>query len=398
MPAPLLAVADYEARAREMMPLVLFRAKFHMETDNIGPFNAIKFQPRVLVNSGKRDLSTEVLGQKISFPVMCAASGSHQLFHPDGELATARAAGGVGTLMALSLSSNFSMEEVAQVATGPLWFQVYLLKDRELTASMVHRAEKAGYKAILFTVDIAGSSGFTRKLRSARWGDITYGYIPEADARMGNFIGIGRPDLEKSPDHYDGIRDRGITWGEVDWIRSLTSLPLIIKGIQTAEDARLCIDHGADGILVSNHGANTVPGARSTIEALPDVVEAAGDKVEVFLDGGVRRGTDVLKALALGARAVLIGRAMFFGLVVDGEKGLRAVLEILRQELDSAMGFCGVASLRNVDRTLVTRPVRANGRDVVSQLEGLARLVEQGYVSKQEFETLKMGLIRGDES
>ena len=394
MPAPLLTVADYEARAREMMPGVLFNAKFHMNTDNVGPFDSIKFRPRVLVDASAPDLSTEVLEHRISLPVMCAASGSHQLFHPDGELATARAAGVVGTLMGLSTSSNFSLEEVAQAATGPLWFQLYMLKDREVTASLISRAEKAGYKAIVITVDNSSSTGFTRRQRSARWGDIPYGYVVQADSTHGNFRGLGIPELEHSTDHYAGSRERGLTWSDVDWARSVTALPLVIKGVQTAEDARLCLDHGAQGVLVSNHGAMTAPSTRATIEALPEVADAVGDGLEVFFDGGVRSGADVLKALALGARAVFIGRAMLYGLVVNGEMGQISVLNILREELSAAMGFCGVQAVRTVPRGLVTGlVVHPNGNGIVNDLERLVQLLEQGHVTEGEFKTLKAKLI-----
>ena len=394
MGSPLLTIADYEARAREIMPRTLFDVMFGAvgapdwltHTRNVEAFDSIKLRPRVLVDVSHRDLTTEVLGQKISLPVMLAPGGIHQRVHPEGELASARAAGSLGTIMAVGVASSFSIEEVAEVATGPLWFQLYFLRDRELTAALVSRAADAGYTGLVLTVD--NTLGGTSRER-----EYTGSYVLEPGRVMKNFEGV---DLAKDLtwDSWPEGLETGLSWPHLEWLRSITSLPLVIKGIQTAEDARLCLEHGVDAIIVSNHGGHALEGTEGTIEMLPQIAHEVGDQVEVYLDSGVRRGTDVLKSLALGARAVFIGRAMFWGLAVDGELGVRRVLEMLRNELDEAMALSGVTDVKNVGRSLVVEP--NGGRrppDVVGQLERLARLLEQGYLTRQEFESQKANLL-----
>lgn len=392
-PIPLLTVPDYEARARDTMPRALFDRLFGTygapdwvtNTNNVAAFNAIKLRPRVLVDVSHRDLSTEVLGQKISFPVMLAPAGTHQRAHPRGELASARAAGAVGTTMGLSTASSYSIEEVADAATGPLWFQLYFFRDRELTEILVRRAQNAGYNALMLTVDNLGARSREREYR--------YAYTLQAERTLKNFVGIERPNLP-TRDNFGESFESALNWSDLEWLRSITSMPLVIKGVQTAEDASLCVEHGADALVVSNHGGHALQGTKGTIEMLPEVADAVGDRVEVFLDGGIRRGTDVLKSLALGAKAVFIGRAIFWGLSVDGEAGVRRVLELLRDELDVAMGLSGVTDVKNVDRSLVVEPNGgARGHDVIDQLERLARLLEQGYLTREEFETQKAKLL-----
>lgn len=390
---PLLTVPDYEARARDTIPRALFDRLFGTygapdwvtNTNNLAAFNAVKLRPRVLVDVSHRNLTTEVLGQKINFPVMLAPTGTHQRAHPQGELASARAAGAMGTIMGLSTASSYSIEEVAEVATGPLWFQLYFFRDRELTEILVRRAHSAGYTALMLTVDNLGARSREREYR--------YAYTLQSERILKNFVGIELPNLP-TRDNFGESFESALNWSDLEWLRSITSMPLVIKGIQTAEDARLCVEYGANALVVSNHGGHALQGTKGTIEMLPEVAEAVGDRVEVFLDGGIRRGADVLKALALGAKAVFIGRAIFWGLSVDGEAGVRRVLDILRDELDVAMGLSGVTDVKNVDRTLVEGP---NGmgleNDVVGQLERLARLVEQGYLTREEFETQKAKLL-----
>ncbi len=347
-----MTIADYEARARELMDRALFDRMFGSfgaptwegYTNNLAALAAIKLRPRVLVDVSHRDLSTEVLGQKISFPVMFAPTGGHQRAHPEGELATARAAGAAGTILTLSTASSYSIEEVHSVATGPLWFQLYVFRERRLSEILAKRAEAAGYSALVVTVDNLGAVYTERKDR--------YEYDTEGASRVrANFVGIDLPGLPAviGNDFYDP----SFNWSDLAWLRSLTNLPLVIKGIQTAEDAKLCVEHGVDGIVVSNHGGHDLDAARASIDALPEVVEAVGDRAEVYMDGGIRRGTDVLKALSMGAKAVFIGRPMLWGLAVDGEAGALRVLELLRDELAVAMGFSGVTSVKNVSRSLV---------------------------------------------
>ena len=309
-------------------------------------FDSIMIRPRMLVDVSERDTSTNVLGQRIQFPVMLAPAGHHRRGHPEGELASARAAGSMGTAMLLSAASSYTLEEVAKGATGPMWFQQYLYKDRALTKSFTERARAAGCSAICITVDSRQPGKIERDIRNAYVTppSPTYGSVePERQVHaLGEQQG-GAPALV----------DQGSTWSDLEWLVSEIPLPVVVKGIMTAEDARLCVQHGARAVVVSNHGARLLDTTFATIEVLPEIVEAVDGRLEVYLDGGIMRGTDVFKALALGARAVLIGRPVFWGLAVNGESGVRAVLQILWDELDVTMALCGCPTIDTIDRSLV---------------------------------------------
>jgi 4-hydroxymandelate oxidase len=270
---------------------------------------------------------------------MIAPLGILQRVHPQAELAVAQAAGELGTVMTVSTASNFSIEEIAEVATAPLWFQLYFFRDRELDKVLVQRAEHAGYKAIVVTVD---------KLTKSRDRDyqVMDRLIHTLDpARMlKNLVDFNAADQAYEPN---------LTWTHLEWLRTVTRLPIVVKGIQAAEDAALCAQHGMDGLVVSNHGGHAMRDTIATMEALPEIVDAVDGKLEVYLDGGVRHGTDVLKAIALGARAVFIGRAIFWGLSLGGKDGVKAVLEILRDELFDASGHCGIRDMTAVTPRLV---------------------------------------------
>jgi 4-hydroxymandelate oxidase len=258
----------------------------------------------------------------------------------EGECATARAAGALGTLMVASTESTRPLEDIAQAATGPLWFQLYFSSStRGHAERLVRRAEAAGYRAIVVTVD---SSRWGQKERHAR-SEATFEWPPS-----GNFIQDPLP--ERDEDEADGA---ALTWADVEWLRAITSLPLVLKGVLTAEDAHQCAERGIAGILVSNHGGRQLDTVAPTIEALPEVVSAVSGRCEVYLDGGVRRGTDVLKALALGARAVFVGRPILWGLAVAGAEGAQHVLELLRDELELAMALAGRATLADIDASVV---------------------------------------------
>ena len=315
-------------------------------------YDAIALRPRILRDVSHLDLSTTVLGQEVKFPVLLAPAGGHKRAHPDGELATARAAAEAGTIMALSAHSSYSVEEVAEVAGGPLWLQLYLFRDRELTRTWAHRAEEAGCTALCVTVDAHSPSKRERNIRNEY-------HVGRSD--LGPNYGGLRPDQAPAveqmvvvPQTGRAMVDSGATWEDIDWLRSQTSLPIVVKGVMTGEDAALAAEHGVQGIVVSNHGARNLDTTLATIEVLPEVVEAVGGRMEVLLDGGIRRGADVVKALALGARAVLIGRPIFWGLAVDGEAGLRRVLAILREEIEITMALCGRPTIASIDSTLVT--------------------------------------------
>jgi 4-hydroxymandelate oxidase len=302
-----------------------------------------------MVDVRNLDLSTTVLGQPISFPVMIAPTGVHKHGHPDGELATCKAAGAAGTLMSLGTGGSYSIEAVKDVSSGPLWFQIYHC-GRNLSEMLVRRAEAAGYSAICITVDVPVQGLGKEK-------DRRNGFKPLIGLELANFVGEkgGIGLIPGAPESSQWVRppQQPVTWEEVAWFRSLTSLPIVLKGIMTAEDAADCVRHGIEGIVVSNHGGRVLDGVQGTAEVLPEIVDAVNGRCEVYLDGGVRRGTDVLKALALGARAVLIGRPFWYGLAVDGEAGVRNILEILRSELRHAAAFAGRPTIASIDRSLV---------------------------------------------
>jgi 4-hydroxymandelate oxidase len=348
VPAP-RTVAGYRERAREIVPAAVFDAMFGTERDGTGrtdtanraAFAAFGFRPRVLVDVSECSLATSVLNDRITLPVLLAPVGVSSLVHPDAELAAARAAGAAGTVMIISVGFTASAAEVAAAASGPLWFQMYLLKSRYANQRMVEYAEECGCTAIVVTVDYPGvAASADDGLNNARVrGTLDALGLPEATSPL-----LANVDPKSS-------------WKDIEWLTSLTSLPIVVKGIQTGEDAMLCREHGGAAVVLSNHGGQTLPDPVGTLLRLPEVVDAARD-LEVYVDGGVREGADVLKARALGARAVLIGRAQQWGLAVGGEAGLVAVLGILRRELEMAMKFCGVTDLANVDSRLVMRRLR----------------------------------------
>ncbi len=349
-------IFQFEALAKERLPETKYDFIAGGAADEITlrrartVFDSIVLKPRILVDVSQRDLSTTVLGQRIQFPVMLDPAGGHRDAHPEGELATVRASGSMGTVMVLSSGSDYVLEEVAQAATGPIWFQQFLFRDQSLTKSLAQRAEDAGYTALCLTLDCTVSGKRERNIQNS------YSRPP-----LPNYAGMELPvyswaleDIARG--NQGGIQsliDPSATWSNLDWLAANTSLPLVAKGILTAEDARLCVEHGVKALIVSNHGARHLDTTFATIEVLPEIVDAVEGQIEVYMDGGIRRGTDVLKALALGARAVLIGRPVFWGLAVDGEAGVCAVLQMLRDELDVAMGQCGRPTIESIDSSLL---------------------------------------------
>jgi isopentenyl diphosphate isomerase/L-lactate dehydrogenase-like FMN-dependent dehydrogenase len=306
---------------------------------NQADFTRIRLRPRMLVDVTQCDTSTSVLGLPVRMPILVAPTSLHCLAHPEGECATAQGAEGAGTLMIASTDATRPLEEIAQVASGPLWFQLYIYHSLEVAAGLVRRAVAAGYQAIVLTVDLPVLGNRERWKRHA----VPMPLPPLVEA---NFVGVEEEDQEQVP----------VIWETVDWLRSITALPVLIKGILTAEDAQLAIEHNVSGIIVSNHGGRQLDGVVTSIEALPEVVEAVAGRCEVYMDGGIRRGTDILKALALGAHAVLVGRPILWGLAVDGALGVQQVLEILHTELERAMKLAGCHTLASLNRTLVKLP------------------------------------------
>jgi 4-hydroxymandelate oxidase len=345
--ARLLSVSDYRERSREILAEHLFDSMFGTDRDAIGrtnsgnlaAFEAIGFRPRVLVDVSNRSLATTVLGQPVDMPIMLAPIGDARRVHPDGELATVRAANAGGVAMILSMVSSVSATEILAAAEGPVWSQFYVLKDRVATRRLVEHVAEVGCAALVVTIDNPGIiSKDVNVGRPPTWGTLSELGITQT-------LAVQRSMLENI--------DPAVSWKDIDWLRSLTSLPLVLKGIRTPEDAAACREHGVSGLVLSNHGGHALPDRAGTLTRLPEIVEAAGG-LEVYLDGGIREGADVLKALALGARAVLLGRAQYWGLTVGGEAGLTDVLGILRRELDSTMMFCGAVDVEQVDRRLLT--------------------------------------------
>lgn len=307
--------------------------------ENCAAFQRIRLRPRVLVDVSTIDMRTTVLGNPVSMPILVAPTAFHGLAHAEGECLTAQAAGEVGTLMGVSTFAHRSLEEIAQAASGPLWLQLYMYRDLDTTSELVRRAQAAGYHAIALTVDTPRLGNRERDLR--------HSLEAATAAYVANLRSIEVIESSYLPKPFVP------TWETVEWLRSLTSLPILLKGILTAEDALLAVEHGVQGIIVSNHGGRQLDTALATIEALPEVVDAVSGRCEVYIDGGVRRGTDVLKALARGARAVMVGRPVLWGLAVNGKAGARHVLELLRSELELAMVLCGCPTLAHVNRSLV---------------------------------------------
>jgi len=303
-------------------------------------FERIRLRPRVLVDVSMIDMQTTVLGTPISMPIMVAPTATHRAAHPEGELATVRGVGAARTLMVASTVATTSLEDIMVAGRAmecPLWFQLYVQQDLSISEGLVRRAEAAGYRAIVLTVDLPRLGNREKDKRNL--------FInPPPPLQAANFASEAERRIPLS---------RQLTWDSIAWLRGITKLPILVKGVLTAEDAELAIKHGVDGIIVSNHGGRQLDGVPATIEALPEVVEAVGGRCEVYVDGGIRRGTDVLKALALGARAVLIGRPIIWGLAVGGSEGVTDVLDILRAELELAMMLAGRPTLASIDRSLV---------------------------------------------
>jgi 4-hydroxymandelate oxidase len=303
-------------------------------------FRRWAFRPRVLVNVKERDLSTTVAGSKVSMPILIAPYALQCLLDSEGEIATARGAGAAGTLMALSMGSTRSIEDVADAATGPLWFQPYLFDDLGIVRDVIARAEASRYAAICLTCD---SPALGYREAQTRWPH----QLPKG-------VGWANMPVEKGgkPRWLSGA---SWTWATLEEIRKTTRLPVIIKGILTAEDARLAVERGVAAIVVSNHGGRQLDGSIASLDALPDIVDAVGGRIEVLLDGGIRLGTDVLTAVALGARAVLIGRAAAWGLAVGSQAGVERVLRLLRDELSTSMAIVGAPTLKDIKREHVIR-------------------------------------------
>jgi 4-hydroxymandelate oxidase len=318
---------------------------------NEAAFARIGLVPRVLRGQGAPALTVSLLGHQVSMPIVIAPTAFHRLAHSDGECATARAAAAAGTVMIVSMAATVAIEDVAVAARAAagdaaanLWFQLYLQPDRGFTEAIVRRAEAAGCTALVVTVD---SPAFGRRERELRNGflDLPSGLCCEnlREPLGGGARGPARP-IAFSP---------LLAWADVDWLRQVTALPVVLKGVMHPEDARIAVRHGVDGLLVSNHGGRQLDTVAASIELLPAIADAVGNDILLLLDSGIRRGTDVVKALALGATAVALGRPVVWGLAVAGEAGVAQVLAMLRAELARALTLCGCGALADLRRDLV---------------------------------------------
>ncbi|MFQ5907712.1 MAG: alpha-hydroxy acid oxidase [Thermoplasmata archaeon] len=322
-------------------------------------FSGWAFRPRVLVDVSHRDTSVGILGQSVGMPILVAPTAFHRLLDDEGEVATSRGTMEAGSLFVASTLSTRSLEAIAAVGPAPRWFQLYVYKERGVTEGLVRRAEAAGYHALCVTVDTPAGG--------RREGEQREAFTLPPGIGLRNFEGEGRDQLPPAGEGSSGLSeywsrmlDPSLSWKDLAWLRSVTSLPLVLKGIMTREDAELAVEHGVEGIVVSNHGGRQLDGTLGTLDALPEVVEAVAGQAEVYVDGGVRRGTDVLKALALGARGVFIGRPILYGLALEGAAGVQAVLEHLRMELDRAMALSGVAAVGEVGPGLLQQVPRGS--------------------------------------
>lgn len=338
-----ITVADYERLARERVDAGAWDYQSggsgdeRSLADNLAAWDRLRLRPRVLVDVASRDLSTEAFGGALEHPIIVAPTAAHRLSHPDAERASARGAAAAGALLTLSTISSVPMEEVAAASGGPRWFQLYAPSNRDACRALVERAAASGYSAVAVTVDLPLPGNRERDRRN------------EFEVDLGVHL---PPDQPVDPDTGIVLLPT-MDWEELAWLRSICHIPLLAKGVLRADDALRAVDAGCDGIWVSNHGGRQLDTSLAAIDALPEIASVVGDRALLVVDGGVRRGIDVLKGLALGADLVAVGRPVVWGLAVDGADGVQRVLEILRDELSLAMALAGCRTLSEVTPDLV---------------------------------------------
>jgi L-lactate dehydrogenase (cytochrome) len=374
-----LNVDDLRNLARRRVPRIVFDyidggadGEVTMQ-ENRRAFDSVTFRPRHAVAVADCDLRTRVLGFDLSMPVLLAPVGYLRVMHPDGEVGAARAAGDAGTSCILSTVSGYRLEEVKAASSGPVWYQLYLTGGRGAAEDALHRAETAGYSVLVITIDstVIGlrerevRDGMEQLLRGSFLSQIRF--TPQIFARprwlVGHLLDGGLPDMPnivspergvlKVRDAHSAIKRTAFSWNDMSWIRALWKGPIVIKGVLTGDDARKSVDYGAAAVVVSNHGGRQLDGTPASLRALPEVVAAVKDQAEVLLDSGIRRGSDVIKAVCLGARAVLCGRAYVYGLAAAGEAGVARALEILRADMERTLTLLGCPSIGALDRSYV---------------------------------------------
>ncbi|MCU0511659.1 MAG: alpha-hydroxy-acid oxidizing protein [Anaerolineae bacterium] len=352
-----IEVLDFERHARDALTQMAYDYYASGANDQVtlaenrAAFERLRLLPRMLVDVSRLETTTTVLGQPLSVPFMIAPTAFQRMAHPDGEVATSRAARAQNVAMVVSTIASATLEEVAGGGATPRWFQLYVYKDRGITRSLVERAEAAGYSALVLTVD---TPKFGR-----RYADVRNHFHLPPGLTVANLTGAGMERLsavkgESGLAAYSAsLFDPSLTWDDVEWLRSSTRLPVLVKGVLRPDDALRALDRGVSALVVSNHGGRQLDGVPASITALPGIVAAVEGRCDILLDGGIRRGTDILKALALGARAVLVGRPILWGLAAGGQAGVERVLHILREELELAMMLAGCPTVRHIKRDLV---------------------------------------------
>ncbi len=374
---PVASIEDLRTVARLRLPRAIFDFIDGGAQDEVTlrrnreDFGRITLVPRVLTDVSNRDQSVTVLGRTYRSPLILAPTGLPGVLWPHGAVEAARAADEAGVGFCLSTMSTSSIEDISRISRQPIWFQLYVMRDRELAKSMMLRAKAAGCSALVITVDLQMQGQRDRDVRNGltippqfrfsngvdfalhpRW---VWRYLTGPKVTLANFVGTGKgDDMFTIASFVNSQFDQSVTWKDIDWVRSVWDGPLALKGIIDGDDAKIAADHGVDAVIVGNHGGRQLDGVPSAIAALPDVVHAVQGRLEVILDGGVRRGTDVLKALALGARACMIGRPFLYGLATGGGAGVRKALEILRSEIDVNLALMGRAGVGDLDPSAVS--------------------------------------------
>jgi isopentenyl diphosphate isomerase/L-lactate dehydrogenase-like FMN-dependent dehydrogenase len=377
-----ISIEDLRSLARRRLPKVVFdyidggaEVEFTLR-ENLRAFEEVTFRPRHAVAIPNCDLRTHVLGFELSMPILLAPVGYCRVMHPGGEVAAARAAGAAGTAYILSTVSGHRLEDVKAASAGPVWYQLYLTGGREAAEDAMQRAQAVGYKVLVITIDSAmiglrereERGGMEQLLRGSLWSKVPF--LPQFLSRPRWLVRFlldgGLPELPNIVTPGSGALRIGnahtvmgraaFAWPDLKWIRELWRGPIVIKGVLTAEDARRCVDEGASAIVVSNHGGRQLDGAPASLRVLPEVVEAVRGQAEVLMDSGIRRGTDVVKALCMGARAVLCGRAFAYGLGAAGESGVSRALEILRDDVERTLRLLGCPSIRELNGSYVSVP------------------------------------------
>lgn len=338
-------IADYEALAHEMLSHVAWEYYSSGSADEVTmrwnreSLTRLRLRPRVMVDVSKVDTHMKLLGREMAHPILLAPTSAHILADPEGEVATVQGAGEADATMVISTLANRTVEDIAHAATKPVWFQIYVDDDRGLTKQLVQRAEAAGAVALCITVDLPWVYARTREAHIHDESPL----LSFPNVNLTTLVGTG----QKSN------RSASLNWRDLEWIRSFAKTPVLVKGILSADDAETAVKAGVSGVIVSNHGGRALDTVPATIDALPEIVERIAGRVPVLMDGGIRRGTDVLKALAIGANAVLVGRPYLYGLGVGGSDGVRHVIEILRDELQAAMALTGRRSIAEIDKSVL---------------------------------------------